>query len=140
MVKVLLADNHAIMRDVILEMLTHDSRINVLGDAGDFCEAITEANKFRPEVLIVDLHMPVKSGVSSSDLNGELNSCGAKVLGISFSYDDDAKSLARSMGAVELLDKVNLGKELIPAILRLASVRDSAPPVFATPAYVSELQ
>ena len=65
--------------------------------------------------------MPAKAGLSNDDLTAELHSCGAKVLGISFANDDDAKSLAQSMGAVELLDKTNLVKELIPAILKIAS-------------------
>ena len=72
--------------------------------------------------------MPLEPGMSSSDLHGELNACGAKVLGISFANDDEAKSLAQSMGAVELLDKMNLGTELVPAILRLACVNHLPPP------------
>ena len=75
--------------------------------------------KFRPDVLILDVHMPLEPGLSHSDLGVQLNSCGTKVLGISFAYDDDARALATNMGAVELLDKVMLGQELLPAIMRL---------------------
>lgn len=46
---------------------------------------------------------------------------GAAIVGISFAHDDDARSLAAQMGAAELLDKTELSKVLIPAILRLAS-------------------
>jgi DNA-binding NarL/FixJ family response regulator len=128
MVNVLLAENHAVVHNGILRLLAESSRIKVLGDAFDFSEAIAKARKFRPDVLILDLHMPLKPGLSSSDVNGELNLCGAKVLGISFANDEDAKSLAREMGAVELLDKTKLGKELIPAILRLGFASDCPPP------------
>lgn len=140
MVNVLLADNHAILRGGILRVLADDPRIKVQGDASDFAEAITKAKKFRPDVLIVDLHMPLEPGLSSSDLNGELNSCGAKVLGISFANDEDAKSLAQSMGAVELLDKINLAKELIPAILRHAFANDYPPPTVPAKPNASELR
>lgn len=141
MVKVLLADDHAIVRAAILRLLDNDPRIKVLGDASDFSEAMTMAHKVRPDVLILDLHMLSKPGSSSNDLRGELNSCGAKVLGISFANDDDAKSTAQSIGAVELLDKINLGKELIPAILRLGFANDYTPPIVpAKPSDASELQ
>ena len=109
MVGVLFADNHAIVRDGILRILAGDSRIKVLDVASDFSEAITKAHKAKPDVLIVDLHMPFEPLSKGSDLTSELNSCGAKVLGISFANDDDARLLAKSIGAVELLDKVTLG-------------------------------
>ena len=132
MVKVLLADNHAVVRDGILQLLAGEPRIQVLGDASDFSEAIIKAHQFRPDVLILDLHMPLERGLSHSDLNGQLTSCGAKVLGMSFANDDDAKSMAQSMGAVELLDKISLGKELIPAILRLGLANAYSPPTGAS--------
>ena len=53
-----------------------------------------------------------------------LKYCGAKVVGMSLVNDDDAKRLAKSMGAVELLDKVSLGKELIPALLKFARPKE----------------
>lgn len=141
MVKVLVADNHAVVRNGILRILADHPAITVLGDASDFSEAITKAHKFKPELLILDLHMPVEFGLSSSDLNRKLNSCGAKVLGMSFANDEDAKSLAQSMGAVELVDKMNLAKELIPAILRHALANDYSPStVPAQPRKSSELQ
>lgn len=141
MVKVLLAENHAVVHDGILRLLAESSGNKVLGDAFDFSEAITKARKFRPDVLILDLHMPLKPGLSSNDLTGELNSCGAKVLGISFANDEEAKSLARKMGAVELLDKTKLGKELIPAILRLGFANDYPPSTLpAKPRDASEVQ
>ena len=121
MLRVLVADNHAIVRAGILRLLVGDPRIKVLGEASDFSEAVTKAHNFRPDVLILDVHMPRGAGLMSSDVNGELTSSGAKVLGISFANDDDARSLANALGAAELLDKINLGKELIPAIIRLAA-------------------
>lgn len=141
MVTVLLADDNAIVRVGILRLLAEDPRIQVVGNASDFSEALSKANKLRPDVLILDLHMPVRRGLSASDLKRELNSCGARVLGISFANDDGAKSLARSFGAVELVDKMNMWNELVPAILKLAFARGYRPPTVPTkPSGASELQ
>jgi len=43
------------------------------------------------------------------------------VLAISVANDDEAKSMAESIGAAKLLDKMNLSQELIPTILELAN-------------------
>lgn len=65
----------------------------------------------------------------------QLNSCGAKVLGISFANDNDARALGESLGAVELLDKTKLAKELIPAIVRLAEENPNLPRSTAAEAF-----
>lgn len=121
MISVLLADNHTVVRDGMRQLLADDTRIHVDGEACDFSEAILRTREIRPDVLILDLHMPFEPDLSIGELRVRLNSCGAAILGISFAYDDDARSLATQMGAAELLDKTQLSKVLIPAILRLAS-------------------
>jgi hypothetical protein len=45
---------------------------------------------------------------------------GTKLLAISFANDDEAKALAKNIGAAKFLNKTNLSEELIPAILELA--------------------
>src|ERR1700745_2154815 len=45
---------------------------------------------------------------------------GTKLLAISLANDDEAKALAENIGAAKFLDKMNLSRELIPAILELA--------------------
>jgi len=121
MVRVLFADSHAVIRDGIRRVLAESTRIQVIGEACDFAEAITKARNTRPDVLILDLDMPLEPGLSVSDLRAKLNSCGARLLGISFANDDDARSLATSVGTAELLDKTQMGRELIPSIMRVAS-------------------
>ena len=100
-------------------------------EACNFSEAITKAHQISPDVLILDLHMPLGPGLSISDLRAQLNSCGARVLGMSFANDDDARSLATSMGAAELVDKMQLGKELIPSIMRVASANNCFSPALS---------
>ena len=128
MPRVILADNHAVARQSILRMLSEDPRIVVLGEASDWSEATTLAQKRRPDVLIADVHMPLGPDMESSV---KASCCGAKVLGLSFANDEEDSSLANSVGAAELLEKMNLSQELIPAILRLSEVenRVTSPPM-----------
>lgn len=144
MVRVLFADNNAVVRDSIRRILIDDARVEVVGEAADFSEAITKAHQVKPEVLVLNPYMPFEPNLSIRELSAQINSCGAGILAISFENDEDASALATHLGAIELLDKVQFVKELIPAIMRVASAGNRFPPaISAKPtdgAYSNELE
>jgi DNA-binding NarL/FixJ family response regulator len=59
---VLLADDHALVRQGMAEMLSTDEEIEVVGEAGDGREAVDLARKHGPDAVILDVEMPVMSG------------------------------------------------------------------------------
>jgi DNA-binding NarL/FixJ family response regulator len=65
MIRVLLADDHAVMRRGIREILDADSDIEIIGEAGDGREAIRLADKLKPDVLVIDLGMPELNGLDA---------------------------------------------------------------------------
>jgi DNA-binding NarL/FixJ family response regulator len=65
MIRVLMADDHAVMRRGIREILEADSEIEVIGEAGDGREAIRLAEKLKPNVMILDLGMPELNGLDA---------------------------------------------------------------------------
>ena len=65
MIRVLLADDHAVMRRGIRDILECDTEIEVTGEAGDGREAIQLAEKLKPDVMIVDLGMPELNGLDA---------------------------------------------------------------------------
>lgn len=65
MIQVLLADDHALMRRGIRDLLEADSDINVVAEAGDGREAAHLTQKFNPDVLIIDLTMPELNGLDA---------------------------------------------------------------------------
>jgi len=65
MIRALLADDHAVMRRGIRDILESDTEINVIGEAGDGREAIRLAEKLRPDVLVIDLGMPELNGLDA---------------------------------------------------------------------------
>jgi DNA-binding NarL/FixJ family response regulator len=123
-IKVLLADDVAIMRRKISRLLANESTIELLGEAADFDQLVQMANELAPHVIVMDLYMAGNRQQGFRDIKSQLDE-GSQLLAISFSSDAEAKLLAKSLGAAELLDKMYLAKELIPTILRLAS----APPI-----------
>lgn len=55
MIRVLVADGHAIVRESILRLLKDEPRIQVLGEASNLPEAISKSHDWKPDVLLMDL-------------------------------------------------------------------------------------
>jgi NarL family two-component system response regulator LiaR len=64
-IRVLLVDDHAIVRDGIRALLATEPDIRVVGEAGDGQEAIAEAQRLQPDVLLMDLVMPGLDGLEA---------------------------------------------------------------------------
>ena len=116
-VKVFLADDAAVMRKAIRSLLSNREDISVVGEASNFLETIQKTTELHPDLIILDLNMPDRSHIAPSEAKRLLN--GAKVLAITLG-SENLDELLDSVGAVRLLDKGELGNELIPAILELA--------------------
>ena len=123
-IKLLLADDSDIMREAIKKLLADEPRIQIVGEASSFAAAMQMVADFKPDVLLLDLHLPQKRDLQPPLVKSQL-SCVDYTLAISFSNDDEAKSLAASYGAVALLDKMSLYSHLLPAITRLSEPQPS---------------
>jgi DNA-binding NarL/FixJ family response regulator len=65
MIRILLADDHALMRRGIRDLLMSNPEFEIVGEAADGREAVRLAEKFRPDVLIMDLAMPELNGLDA---------------------------------------------------------------------------
>ena len=63
-IRVLLVDDHAILREGLRALLELESDIEVLGEAGTFEEALQLATRFEPDVVLTDIGLPGRSGLS----------------------------------------------------------------------------
>jgi DNA-binding NarL/FixJ family response regulator len=120
-IKVLLADDTSVMRKAIRTLLSHEPEIELVGEAQNFAETVSMTRKFKPQIVILDLHMPDSSHLTPMNVSEGLRAYAARVLAISVWNDEDTLALAQSYGATDLLDKMRLGQELIPAVMKLAS-------------------
>ena len=116
MCKVLIADDSEIMRSAIRKMLREENNINIVGEASTFAETMQMIGDFKPDVLLLDLHMPEKRDFTPELVKAQLGT--VCTVAVSFSNDDDSKALAESYGAATLLDKMTLYTEMLPAIQR----------------------
>ena len=111
---VLLADDSEEFRRAIRRLLESQSEISLVGTASDFSEAVLFAALLRTDVVLLDLRMKDSQGLDAVGASPQIISTGSTIIAISFSIDDDAKALAKQIGAAKLLDKMSLYKELIP--------------------------
>jgi chemotaxis response regulator CheB len=119
MCKVLIADDSEVMRTAIRKMLQEESSIDVVGEAASFDDTMQKIADLKPDVLLLDLHMPEKRDFTPALVKSQLGT--VCTVAVSFSNDTDSKALAESYGAVTLLDKMKLYNEMVPAILRCES-------------------
>jgi DNA-binding NarL/FixJ family response regulator len=124
-VRVFLADAAEVMRKAIQRLLSGREDIVVVGDASNIRETIQKTAELHPDLIILDVNMCDKDCTARTRVKGLLN--GAKILAITLGADEVNEELLHGVGAVRLLDKMELANELIPAILGLAPVGTTQP-------------
>ncbi|MEE4545937.1 response regulator transcription factor [Streptomyces sp. V4-01] len=121
-IRVLVADDQAVVRDGVVLLLTSAGEIDVVGQAGDGRLALRLATELRPDVALVDLRMPgldgaqVTAGILAADI-------GTRVLVLTTYADDDAVLPALRAGAAGYLTKDATGEELLSAVREVAAGR-----------------
>jgi chemotaxis response regulator CheB len=115
-IRVLLADDSEVVRRAISRLLEQDSEIELVGEAVDFTQTIQMTNDLKPEVVIMDLHMRDDAELTPCDIKTRLQHCPSRILAISIWNDAESKALAESIGAITLLDKMDLVTDLISTI------------------------
>ena len=119
-IKVLVANDSEIVRRGIRDLLCSHPEIELVGEAADFRETIQMMKELNPQVVVLDLHMPDGTEETVLRVKSNLNH-DSRLLAISIWNDENTKALVESLGAVPLLDKMELGHKLIPTIVQLVS-------------------
>lgn len=122
----MIVDDHSIMRDGLQEMLERSEDFQVVGQARDGLEAVDVAQRLKPDVIIMDVIMPIKNGV---DACREIIAAvpETRVLVLTASTNDKTVIDAIAAGATGYLQKFTGKDEL------LATIRDVADGEFRVP-------
>ncbi|WP_405841352.1 response regulator [Streptomyces sp. NBC_01518] len=121
-IRVLVADDQAVVRDGVGLLLTSAQDIEVVGQAGDGNEAVRLAVAERPDVALVDLRMP---GLDGAQVTAEILAAGigTRVLILTTFADDDAVMPALRAGALGYLTKDATGEAVLAAVREVAAGR-----------------
>jgi len=114
-IKVLLADDHAVLRDSMTAFLGLHSELEVVGEAADGLQAIEKAMSLQPDILLLDIGMPNLSGLEvTRRLKRDIPEC--RIVILSQYYDPDYVLPILKAGADGYILKKAGGKEVVQAI------------------------
>ena len=118
-IRVLIVDDHAVVRDGIRSVLTLQRDMQVVGEAVNGKEALDKTIELLPDVVVMDIVMPVMNGLDAAkEICQKCQS--AKVLMLT-QYDDEENVLAsRRVGAVGFIPKAAASSRLITGIRSVA--------------------
>ncbi len=115
MIRVLLADDHAVLRDGLRVLLETQAGIQVVGVAATGREAVSEAKKLRPDVVVMDIAMPDLNGIEAT-LQMQDACPTARVLILSMHASSEHIFRALQAGARGYLLKDSAGAEVADAV------------------------
>jgi DNA-binding NarL/FixJ family response regulator len=121
-IRVVIADDHHLVRQGIRALLENEGDIRVIGEAQDGCEAIELAERLKPDVLVLDINMPKIDGIEAIKKIDE-QSIEIQVLILSMYSDESLVKKALRNGARGYLLKRSVAEELLFAV-RAASRRE----------------
>ena len=126
-IRVLIADDHAIVRKGLRLLISNEADMEAAGEAANGDEAITQARKLLPDVILMDLLMPKKSGLEAIQEIKKENP-GARILVLT-SYSGDHQIFpAIRAGASGYLLKDSLSEDLLQGIRDIYHGRPSLHP------------
>ena len=125
-IRILTVDDHPMLRDGIAALVSLEPDMTIVGEAADGAEALEAFRRLKPDVTLMDLHMPVMGGIDAlSAIRRE--HAGARVIMLTMSAADVLAARALKAGAVGYLLKSSLRNELLDAIRVAHACRRSVP-------------
>jgi CheY-like chemotaxis protein len=123
--RVLLADDHAIVRQGLVSLLSDEDAIEIVGEATNGREAVNLADQLRPDVVIMDVSMPVLSGVEATrQIKKELPR--TRIIALSMWEQSEVREKMYRAGAESYVLKTAPSEELVAALR--GPERDTEPP------------
>ena len=125
-IRVMLVDDHPIMRSGLRQVLEDSGGFEVVGQAADGAAAVAAAQQSRPDVIVMDVMMPRKDGVEACRDILELLP-DTKVVMLTASTEEDAVLEAVAAGATGFVQKYSSSEVLVDALRNVAEGRLMVP-------------
>lgn len=120
MVRVVVVDDHEVVRKGIIAYLTTDSNIEVVGQAGSGNQSIPIIEKEKPEVVLMDLMMEDGNGIEATTKILEIDP-NCRIIILTSFYDDEQIFPAIEAGAFSYILKTSSASEIVDVIMKAAN-------------------
>jgi DNA-binding NarL/FixJ family response regulator len=114
-IKILLIDDHLVVRDGLRSLLTAEADMEIVGEGGNGRQAVQMARDMKPDVIVMDIGMPILNGLEASAQIIEAGSTARVLILSSYSEDKYVHQLAEA-GVTGYLVKESAAAELITAV------------------------
>jgi NarL family two-component system response regulator LiaR len=129
-IRILVADDHAIVREGLRTLITAKPGLELVGEAANGNEAVLLASSLHPDVILLDMIMPHKDGLAAiQEIKAE--NPGARILVLTSFSDDDKVFAAIKAGALGYLLKDSSPQQLLQAIQDVYRGQSSLHPTIA---------
>lgn len=115
MIRVLIVDDHEILREGLREMFRYESDIDIIGEAADGPQAIELAEKLKPDIIVMDVNLGEMDGIEATR-RILLRHPRIKVIGLSMDMDKNVAEAMRNAGAVAYLSKESPSETLVTTV------------------------
>jgi two-component system, NarL family, response regulator LiaR len=129
-VRILIADDHAIVRKGLRTVITSEPGMEVIGEAADGVEAVLKAEALQPDVILLDVMMPRQDGLEAIRQIKASNPA-ARILVLTSFAGDDKVFPALKLGALGYLLKDSTPEQLVQAIYDVYRGESSLHPTIA---------
>ena len=130
-IRVLIVDDHSVVREGLRMFFARDPDLEVVGEAADGAQAIQQARRLRPDVVVMDLLMPVLDGIAATRaIRSELPE--TEVLALTSVLEGTSVVEAIRAGAIGYLRKDTQAAELRTAIKAAAAGQVYLSPQFSS--------
>jgi len=129
-IRIIIADDHKLVREGTRELLQKESDLEVVGEAGDGEETVKLVEELKPDVAIVDIAMPRLNGIEATKQIKVISPSTAVLILTAYEYDQYVFALLEAGAAGYLLKDVR-GQELIEAVRAVRSGESVLHPVIA---------
>jgi NarL family two-component system response regulator LiaR len=129
-IRVLIADDHAVVREGLRGLITSEPGMEIVGEAADGAEAVEKARSLQPDVILLDLVMPRMSGLAAI-ITIKKENPKARILVLTSFVEDSKVFPAIKSGALGYLLKDSLPDELLRAIRQVYRGESSLHPTVA---------
>ncbi|MGL4610629.1 MAG: response regulator [Trueperaceae bacterium] len=130
MIRLLLVDDHVVVRQGLRMLLSARDDIEIVGEAGDGPQAVAQAKTLKPDVVLMDLLLPVFDGIEATRQIRALNQK-TSVLMLTSTVQPHQIQEAIRAGAIGYILKVTRAQDLIDAIYRAAKGQRAIDPIAA---------
>lgn len=115
MIRILIADDHTLVRRGLRAILKYMENVEVVGEATDGIEAVDLVKELVPDIVVMDVSMPRLDGIGATDQINQLG-LATHIVVLSMYDDPDLVQKALQTGAEGYLVKRSVSEELMPAI------------------------